>query len=381
MFPRSELRWAFLAYTFLNWTCDSVVYVPYPFTPIAIFARNAAVGARSTSAAVFRRLAVARSGKAVASLVSHRRFRGNCSDFAGRLYAPLTIIFAGDNVLSPAFVQAASFWIAASLPFATFVILLETFFFTPRENRQRAAWILMAFVVSELGRQVLPRIFDVSHTSRDAAEHQIILFIYIVSPLVLAAGVLYALTAYRVIGVRLAAGRALIYAVTTAAIVLIFSIAHWLASRMFESTNARSLRRPCVGNLYRFFDSRTQRAGRRIGRPSAVQEGTRRRGASSPFCCGAALCEQRIDGQRRSRERAGIDAGTQLLRTLPFLGRAQRLRSHVGDRLASRDHQGYRMRRAGRCAIAFHDRGPRSKDARTNGRSSRDPKNRHTHCR
>jgi hypothetical protein len=119
----------------------------------------------------------------------------------------------------------------------TVAILIEAYVTGRRSHRQRIAWVVAGIGYAVIFEVFVPWFVDMSYQA--VAQHTTSLVAYILfvfSPLVVGLSVVYAMTQYRVVDVRFVFSRALVYAVTTTALVAIFALVEWAASRLFEGT-------------------------------------------------------------------------------------------------------------------------------------------------
>jgi hypothetical protein len=84
---------------------------------------------------------------------------------------------------------------------------------------------------------IVPQFFDLTARAHAATLFLVLYGLLTISPLVVAAALLYAMTQYRVVDLRFAMSRALVYGTTTAFLVGIFALVEWGAGRLFEGTN------------------------------------------------------------------------------------------------------------------------------------------------
>lgn len=131
--------------------------------------------------------------------------------------------------------QVSILWIVVET-LATLALLLEAYVTGRRSHRQRIAWVVagIAYAVVFL---FVSQFVDLSYSG--VVQHPAFGIIYallVLSPLAVAASVVYAMTQYRVVDLRFAFNRALVYAVMTTALVAIFALVEWAASRLFEGT-------------------------------------------------------------------------------------------------------------------------------------------------
>jgi hypothetical protein len=119
----------------------------------------------------------------------------------------------------------------------TLAILIEAYVTGRRSHRQRIAWVVVGIGYAVVFQVFLAAFVDLSY--RAVAQHAtsaIAYALFVLSPLAVAVAVVYAMTQYRVVDVRFAINRALVYAVTTTALVGIFALVEWAASRLFEGS-------------------------------------------------------------------------------------------------------------------------------------------------
>ena len=131
-------------------------------------------------------------------------------------------------------------WIAL-LTLLTLAILLEMYLSGRRVHRQRIAWVAGGIAFAALFQIFVP-IF-VSETAaavRVSVMSAVCYALYVVSPLVVCAAVLYAMLQYRVVDVRFVVNRALVYAATTSALVALFALLEWAASKLFEGSRVEA---------------------------------------------------------------------------------------------------------------------------------------------
>lgn len=119
----------------------------------------------------------------------------------------------------------------------TIAVLVDTFWSGRPENRQRVAWVIAAFSFAVIFEIVVPDFIDISGRATVTPAFVIAYTAWSISPLVVAAVVLYSMTRYRVVDLRIAISRALVYSVTTFVIVAIFALIEWAAAKLFEGSN------------------------------------------------------------------------------------------------------------------------------------------------
>lgn len=119
----------------------------------------------------------------------------------------------------------------------TLAVLIETFASGRRENRQRIAWVIAAFGFAIVFQSIVPIFVDISSSATFVGVNWFAYAAWSISPLVVAAAVLYSMTRYRVIDLRIAVSRALVYSITTFVIILAFTLIEWAAAKLFEGSN------------------------------------------------------------------------------------------------------------------------------------------------
>ena len=144
--------------------------------------------------------------------------------------APLTL----RSFPIPTYIQ--SLW-ELGIAVLTLFVLIEAYITGRRIHRQKIAWVVAALAFALVFDNIAPQFFDLS-----AQAHLPILFLVLyglnsISPLVVASALLYAMTQYRVVDLRFAMSRALVYGTTTAFLVGIFALVEWAAGRLFEGTD------------------------------------------------------------------------------------------------------------------------------------------------
>lgn len=132
--------------------------------------------------------------------------------------------------------SANAVWILIET-FATLAILVEALVTGRRSRRQRISWVVAGIAYAVVFQTLVPAFFDLSYFGVQSVGPAVLYALDIVSPLAVAIAVTYAMMQYRVVDVRFAFSRALVYALTTTALVAIFALVEWAASRLFEGSH------------------------------------------------------------------------------------------------------------------------------------------------
>ncbi len=130
-----------------------------------------------------------------------------------------------------------SFWWEVSLSVITLVVLVEAYVTGRRAQRQRIAWVVSALAFALIFDSVVPEFYSLSASNAYSITFLTLYALASISPLVVAVALLYAMTQYRVVDIRFAVSRAVVYGAVTALIVGAFALVEWLAGRIFEGTN------------------------------------------------------------------------------------------------------------------------------------------------
>ena len=123
------------------------------------------------------------------------------------------------------------------LSMITLLVLIEAYVTGRRVARQKIAWVVSALAFALIFYDIVPNFFDISFTADKTLVFFLLYALWSISPLLVAGALLYAMTQYRVVNVRFALSRALVYGLTTGLIVGIFAFVEWASGRMFEGTN------------------------------------------------------------------------------------------------------------------------------------------------
>jgi len=132
--------------------------------------------------------------------------------------------------------SAQSIWILIET-FGTLAVLVEALVNGRRSRRQRISWVVAGIAYAVIFQTLIPAFFDLSYFGVRSAGAAVLYGLDVLSPLAVGIAVTYAMMQYRVVDVRFAFSRALVYAVTTTALVAIFALIEWAASRLFEGTH------------------------------------------------------------------------------------------------------------------------------------------------
>lgn len=144
---------------------------------------------------------------------------------SGQRYSGLAVISSAHNV-----------WILI-VTFGTLAILIEALVTGRRSRRQRISWVVAGIAYAVIFQTLAPAFFDLSYFGVQKGWAFALYTLDVLSPLAVGVAVTYAMMQYRVVDVRFAFSRALVYAVTTTALVAIFALVEWAASRLFEGTH------------------------------------------------------------------------------------------------------------------------------------------------
>lgn len=222
--------WAFLGYALVSTVSLDNLYLPYPWvigaTDVQVFTKNVPASLLVLFAIWF--------------LSAEPR----------RWHTPLTVAVLVYAVASGVQFTLDSSRVSTSVAFGsatelldilvslvTIGVLVETFWRGRPENRQRVAWVIAAFTFAIIFEIVVPDFVDLSAGASFSPAFFIGYTGWSISPLVVAAAILYSLTRYRVVDLRIAISRAVVYSVTTFVIVLVFALIEWAASKLFEGSN------------------------------------------------------------------------------------------------------------------------------------------------
>lgn len=129
-----------------------------------------------------------------------------------------------------------SVWVVVET-LVTIAILVAAYVSGRRGHRQRIAWVVAGIASAILFQVFVPALVPEDLASTARLVNMIAYMLNIVSPLAVCLAVVYAMTQYRVIDVRFALNRALVYTVTTSAIVALLTLVEWSASRLFEGSH------------------------------------------------------------------------------------------------------------------------------------------------
>lgn len=140
--------------------------------------------------------------------------------------------YAGLEAIS----SAHTIWILIET-LGTLAILVEALITGRRSRRQRISWVVAGIAYAVIFQTLVPTFFDLSLFGVENVGRFVLYTLDVLSPLAVGVAVTYAMMQYRVVDVRFAFSRALVYAVTTTALVAIFALVEWAASRLFEGTN------------------------------------------------------------------------------------------------------------------------------------------------
>ena len=222
--------WTFLGYALVSTVTLDNLYLPYPWvigaTDVQVFTKNVPASLLVLFAIWFlsagpRRwhipLTVAVLVYAVASGVQFAFYNASAST---------SVAFGSESELLDILVSLV-----------TIGVLFETFWRGRPENRQRVAWVIAAFTFAIIFELVVPDFVDLSRSASPSPAFFIAYTAWSISPLVVAAAILYTLTRYRVVDLRIAISRAVVYSVTTFVIVLVFALVEWAAAKLFEGSN------------------------------------------------------------------------------------------------------------------------------------------------
>ena len=223
--------WAFLGYALVTTVSLDNLYLPYPWAIGAIDALTFTKNVPALLLVLF----------AIWFLSAEPRGWHTPLTVAVLVYAiasgvQFTLLNGSTASTSIAFGSATELLdIVVSL--VTIGVLVETFWTGRPENRQRVAWVIAAFTFAIIFEIVVPDFVDISGSASYSPAFFIAYTAWSISPLVVAAVILYSLTRYRVVDLRIAISRAVVYSVTTSVIVLVFALIEWAASKLFEGTN------------------------------------------------------------------------------------------------------------------------------------------------
>lgn len=222
--------WAFLGYALVSTVSLDNLYLPYPWEIGALDVQGFTGNLPASLLVLF----------AIWFLSAEPR----------RWHIPLTVAVLVYAVASGARALLASASTSTSVSFGsaselldilvslvTIGVLVETFWRGRPENRQRVAWVIAAFTFAIIFEIVVPDFVDISSSASFSPSFFIGYTGWSISPLVVAAAILYSLTRYRVVDLRIAISRAVVYSVTTFVIVLVFALVEWAASKLFEGSN------------------------------------------------------------------------------------------------------------------------------------------------
>lgn len=137
-------------------------------------------------------------------------------------------------------VPVAQWWTIA-LAVLTLFVLVHEWMAGRRSNRQRIAWVIAGIAYAVAFEYAVPGFVSLSAAAVSASRP--LAFFYaleVLSPVAVGTAVLYAMLQYRVLDIRFALNRAIVYAATTTVAVAFFAVIEWAASRVFEGTNAAS---------------------------------------------------------------------------------------------------------------------------------------------
>ena len=135
----------------------------------------------------------------------------------------------------------------------TLIVLIEAYLTGRRSNKQRIAWVVAAIAFAIVLQVVVPQVIPLDAYHAEVYLPSTIAYpLWVLSPVFLGVGLLYAMTQYRVIDIRFAVSRAIVYAAITALLVAIFALVEWAAGRLFEGTAAATYSGVAVALLLGF---------------------------------------------------------------------------------------------------------------------------------
>jgi hypothetical protein len=140
------------------------------------------------------------------------------------------------QTLGDALAVATKYWVVAQTV-ATLVALVGAYRTGRRAHRQRIAWVVTGITCAVVFHSLLPQFVSTTVTANQTSTLNLVAYaLFVISPLVTALALLYAMTQYRVVALRFAVSRTLVYGATTTMIVGIFIIVEWAAGRIFENS-------------------------------------------------------------------------------------------------------------------------------------------------
>ena len=239
---QQRATWAFLAFSWLLTIQMDNPYWPFPFSVAGAWLASATAPLESAALLYF----------AVAFLQHERRSWHRPLLFAA---------FAGAAALSVwntlAFVQSMmqrrvpdlsgpshlplDFWYGLVASALTLAVLIEAYLTGRRASKERIAWVVSGIAFAVVFHIIVPIFVPIdAYSASKYTLSQIAYEFWVIAPVVLASALLYAMTQYRVIDLRFAVSRTLVYATTTALLVAFFALVEWAAGQMFEGSNVAS---------------------------------------------------------------------------------------------------------------------------------------------
>jgi len=235
---QQRATWAFMAFAWLLTLQLDNPYWPFPFSVFVAWL-VAASGPFESAALLYFAVAFLQHERRA----WHRTFLLSAFGGAALLGLARTFSLVQDVVQKRVFYPSQSGAIDVLynviVSAMTLAVLIEAYYTGRRANRERIAWVVCAIAFAVVFRVLVPLFvqLDAYHATRYPLN-QIAYVLWVIAPVVLGGALLYAMTQYRVIDLRFAVSRTLVYAVTTALIVAFFALVEWAAGRMFEGTNA-----------------------------------------------------------------------------------------------------------------------------------------------
>ncbi|HEX5275638.1 MAG TPA: hypothetical protein VFW34_10220 [Candidatus Rubrimentiphilum sp.] len=235
---QQRATWAFMAFAWLLTIQLDNQYWPFPFSVFAAWL-VAASGPFESAALLYFAVAFLQHERRA----WHRMFLLSAFGGAALLGLELTFSLVQDVVQKRVFVtytQSGAIDVLYNVIVSamTLAVLIEAYYTGRRANRERIAWVVCGIAFAVVFRVLVPLFvqLDAYHAARYPLN-QVAYVLWVIAPVVLGGALLYAMTQYRVIDLRFAVSRTLVYAGTTALIVAFFALVEWAAGRMFEGTN------------------------------------------------------------------------------------------------------------------------------------------------
>ncbi len=235
MLRPQRATWAFLAFAWLQTIALNNQYWPYPFFVLHDWLNTSTAPLMPVALLFFSVTFLAHEHRSW-----HRGLILACFSGAVALSAAHTVsLYLVLNRLPG--LQLAAWDLAWDFAISalTLAVLIEAYFTGRSAHKQRIAWVVSAIAYAIALQLVVPQLIPLDAYHAEAYLPSAIAYpLWVLSPVFLGLGLLYAMTQYRVIDVRFAVSRAIVYAAITAILVAIFAVVEWAAGRIFEGSTA-----------------------------------------------------------------------------------------------------------------------------------------------